>query len=151
MNTIQVKTGDKQQMRFITENTTPKQLLEKRFIIAPKSAQRLQHSRNTSFNDDLSIVDDEVQSKGGNHSRDRQRKRPEISPLMVQRPDILTLKMYNKIEGSSSLSNKKSLFFNLMEYYQRIGVDPYLTLPLTFHIKDGLNSPSFNEFKQEYE
>ena len=24
MNTIQVKTGDKQQMRFITENTTPK-------------------------------------------------------------------------------------------------------------------------------
>ena len=70
---------------------------------------------------------------------------------MVQRPDILTLKMYNKIEGSSSLSNKKSLFFNLMEYYQRIGVDPYLTLPLTFHIKDGLNSPSFNEFKQEYE
>ena len=66
---------------------------------------------------------------------------------MVQHPDILTLKMYNKIEGSSSLSNKKSLFFNLMEYYQRIGVDPYLTLPLTFHITDGLNSASFEKFK----
>ena len=51
------------------------------------------------------------------------------------------------MEGSSSLSNKKTLFANMKEYYEKKGVDPYLTLPVTFHIKDGLNEPSFEEFK----
>ena len=39
----------------------------------------------------------------------------------------------------------------MKEYYEKKGVDPYLTLPVTFHIKDGLNEPSFEEFKQYYE
>ena len=55
------------------------------------------------------------------------------------------------MEGNSSLCNKKTLFANLKEYYECLGQDPYLTLPVTFHIKDGVNEPSFSEFSRYYE
>ena len=38
-----------------------------------------------------------------------------------------------------------------MDYYTRIGEDPYLTLPLTYHIKDGVSDTSFTDLKREYE
>ena len=40
-----------------------------------------------------------------------------------------------------------------MDYYMKRGEDPHLTLPVTFHIKDGatINDPSFKDFKQYYQ
>ena len=55
------------------------------------------------------------------------------------------------MEGSNSLCNKKALFANLKEYYINIGQNPNLTLPITFHIKDGVNESSFSEFRKFYE
>ena len=67
------------------------------------------------------------------------------------RQELYPYKLYSKIEGNNSLCNKKALFANLKEYYLRIGQDPYSTLPITFHIKEGVNEASFFEFRRYYE
>ena len=59
--------------------------------------------------------------------------------------------LYNKLEGNNSLCNKKTLFSNLVKYYQSIGEDPHKTLPLTFHITEGTNDKTFTDFRKYYE
>jgi len=48
------------------------------------------------------------------------------------------------------LSNKKALFINLKSYYEAVGEDPFLSLPVTFHVKAGLHDPEFHRFKEFY-
>ena len=60
--------------------------------------------------------------------------------------ELFPFKLYNKVEGSKQLDNKKALFSNLMDYYVGKGEDPHLTLPVTFHIKDIID-PAYEEFR----
>jgi len=46
------------------------------------------------------------------------------------------------------LSNKKALFLNMRNYYEAVGKDPYTALPLTFHVKEGLDDPEFLKFRE---
>ena len=39
---------------------------------------------------------------------------------------------------------------NLKLYYETLGQDPYLTLPVTFLIKGSVDDPSFHEFQDYY-
>ena len=57
----------------------------------------------------------------------------------------------NHVEGHVHLSNKKALFYNMKNYYESIGEDPFKYLPLTFHIKENLEDPEFEKFVQEFE
>ena len=57
--------------------------------------------------------------------------------------EIYPFKLVNKLEGSACLANKKALFSNLKSYYEVIGVDPYKTLPITFHITDSVTLAAF--------
>jgi len=41
------------------------------------------------------------------------------------------------VEGVLNLHSKKLLLSNLRKYYLRRGVNPYDTVPLTFHVKEG--------------
>ena len=43
------------------------------------------------------------------------------------------------MEANYHLSNKKALFWNMMNYYKRVGRDPFECLPLTFHVENGLS------------
>lgn len=56
------------------------------------------------------------------------------------------VKLANKIEDNYHLCNKKALFVNMKNYYEAIGEDPFNALPVTFHIKEGLNDPNFHAF-----
>lgn len=59
--------------------------------------------------------------------------------------------MYNKLEDNYHLSNKKALFLNMRCYYEALGEDPFHALPVTFHIKSGLDDPEFHKFKAYFE
>ena len=61
------------------------------------------------------------------------------------------VKLANKIEDNYHLCNKKALFVNMKNYYEAIGEDPFDSLPVTFHIKEGLTDPNFLAFQQYYE
>lgn len=54
---------------------------------------------------------------------------------------------YTKMENNYHLSNKKAIFYNMKVYYEAIGKEYYNHLPLTFHIKEGLNDPQFLKFE----
>jgi len=58
--------------------------------------------------------------------------------------------MYAKMENNYHLSNKKAIYYNMKVYYEAIGRDYFQRLPLTFHIKEGLNDPQFLKFEQLY-
>jgi len=47
-------------------------------------------------------------------------------------------KVHNHFEFHMHLSNKKALFYNLKKYYLDEKKDPFEYIPLTFHIKTGL-------------
>jgi hypothetical protein len=55
-------------------------------------------------------------------------------------------RLYNKIEDNFHLSNKKALWINMKHYYEAIGEDPFNALPVTFHIKEGLEDAEFIKF-----
>ena len=50
---------------------------------------------------------------------------------------------YGKMENNFHLSNKKAIFYNMKVYYEALGVEYFQRLPLTFHIKEGLNDVQF--------
>ena len=49
--------------------------------------------------------------------------------------------IYSKMENNYHLSNKKAIYYNMKVYYEAVGKEYFQTLPLTFHIKEGLNDP----------
>lgn len=48
------------------------------------------------------------------------------------------------------MNNKKALFLNMRNYYEVLDQDVFDNLPVTFHIKNGLDDPEFHRFKQYY-
>ena len=64
--------------------------------------------------------------------------------------ETLPNKMSNHLENNFLLSNKKALFLNLRQYYLSQKMDPFDFIPLTFHIRTGLDDPEFARFKEYY-
>jgi hypothetical protein len=54
------------------------------------------------------------------------------------------------MENNYHLSNKKAIYYNMKVYYEAIGKEYHTVMPLTFHIKEGLNDPQFLKFEQLY-
>lgn len=48
------------------------------------------------------------------------------------------------------MSNKKALFLNMKNYYDAMGKDVFSAVPVTFHVKAGLDDPEFSRFKTYY-
>lgn len=55
--------------------------------------------------------------------------------------ETMNLHVHNHFACNYEIGNKKALFYNLKHYYELIGVNPFDTIPLTFHIKKGLQDP----------
>eukprot|EP01022_Parablepharisma_sp_SALTPOND_P013194 TRINITY_DN1741_c0_g3_i1.p1 TRINITY_DN1741_c0_g3~~TRINITY_DN1741_c0_g3_i1.p1 ORF type:complete len:989 (-),score=89.28 TRINITY_DN1741_c0_g3_i1:6849-9815(-) len=62
-----------------------------------------------------------------------------------------TVKMCNHLENHYHLSNKKAMFFNMNQYYLAMKKDPFDTLPLTFHIRSGVEDVEFQKFSVYYQ
>ena len=62
----------------------------------------------------------------------------------------MQVKLYNKLEDNFHLSNKKAMFLNIKLFYEAMGKDPFNALPVTFHVKTGLDDPEFARFKAYY-
>lgn len=59
-------------------------------------------------------------------------------------------KVTNHFERHYHLSNKKAMFVNVQRYYLLNEQDPFLTLPLTFHIRNGVEDAEFGRFTEHY-
>lgn len=58
--------------------------------------------------------------------------------------------VHNHLQNNFLLGNKKALFYNLKEYYQRTDEDLFSYIPLTFHIKNGFKDPEYKNFTRYY-
>ncbi len=56
------------------------------------------------------------------------------------------MKVYAKLENNFHLSNKYALFYNMRKYYKALKRDPFEVLPITFHVKGGINDPEYIKF-----
>jgi hypothetical protein len=54
------------------------------------------------------------------------------------------------MEANYHLSNKKALFWNMTQYYKRLGRNPFDNLPLTFHIETGTTDQEWVKFKNYF-
>ena len=71
--------------------------------------------------------------------------------LQPQAPlDLTALKLHNRLLNNKHLVSKKRLFMNLKKYYEGKGLNPFSTLPLTFHVKNGKTDEKFLSFKAAY-
>ena len=52
----------------------------------------------------------------------------------------------NHMENNFHLSNKKALFYNMKIFYESQGLEYFNILPLSFHIKEGVNDKEFTKF-----
>ena len=57
--------------------------------------------------------------------------------------------MYSRIDNNKQLTNKKGIFFNMLDYYKRIGQNPFDVLPTTYLVST-INEPEFKKFESEY-
>lgn len=48
------------------------------------------------------------------------------------------VRIHNHFLNNFIIGNKKALFKTMNEYYSKLGVDVFDYLPLTFHVKNGL-------------
>lgn len=53
-------------------------------------------------------------------------------------------------ENNYHLSNKKAIYYNMKIYYESLGQNPFDTLPLTYHIKEGENDREFHKFTETF-
>ena len=54
-------------------------------------------------------------------------------------------------KGMFTYRINKGLFYNMKNYYELIGEDPFKYLPLTFHIQNNLEDPEFKKFEEFFE
>lgn len=90
---------------------------------------------------------------------ERNQKKPSIDVVMNKRNPKQKVKppmqcdsinLSNHLEGHIHLSNKKALYYNMKMYYESLGENPFDYLPLTFHIKDGVDSDVFRSFTEQF-
>ena len=62
----------------------------------------------------------------------------------------LSVKLYNRLEDNFHLSNKKALFLNMKNYYEAMNKDVFTAVPVTFHIKEGVDDVEFQKFKSYF-
>jgi hypothetical protein len=60
--------------------------------------------------------------------------------------DDSQFRIYNRLERNYNLSDKRTLFLNLKEYYIKKGRDPFDVVPMTYIIEEGTEEEEFIKF-----
>ena len=69
---------------------------------------------------------------------------------MIRFSDVKGLKMQNPLINNYVIGNKKALFHTMGCYYSCKNENIFDYLPLTFHIKQGLDDPDYYKFLKHY-
>ena len=71
-------------------------------------------------------------------------------PKFAEVVDPSSKRICNHIEDNFHLANKKALLVNMKSYFPTINEDVFRYLPLTFHIKNGLEDEEYKRFLECY-
>ena len=110
---------------------------------------------DTSTNESKVLLDDVTAATDKEKETEKQKETTkdtkgnsgkEKEEVKVTKMETYPYRIYNKIEDNYHLANKKALFVNMRCYYEAIGEDPFNSLPVTFHVKEGLEDKEFEKF-----
>lgn len=71
---------------------------------------------------------------------------PKANSASHSAPTFQFGRIYNHIEGSEQIGQKKNLFYNTVVYYKLMHRDPFLAIPRTYHIVRGEEDPVLDLF-----
>lgn len=69
---------------------------------------------------------------------------------VIKAGEIKENKLQNHLINNYLIGNKKALFNTMTNYYTSKGEDVFIYLPLTFHIKNGLEDETWFKFLKFY-
>ena len=122
--------------------TTPKKSKLASASLGNTSSEIQFKKQNSATANSSAAKNNRVFGRGGKKGEENEEKE--------ENPTSHGLLVYSKMENNYHLSNKKAIFYNMKVYYEAIGKEYHHYLPLTFHIKEGLNDPQFLKFEQLY-
>lgn len=123
--------------------TTPKKSKLASASLGNTSSEIQFKKQNSATANSSAAKNSRVFGRGGKRGEEKDEEKEE-------NPTSHNLINYSKMENNYHLSNKKAIFYNMKVYYEAIGKEYNHYLPLTFHIKEGLNDPQFLKFEQLY-
>ena len=123
--------------------TTPKKSKLASASLGNTSSEIQFKKQNSATANSSAAKNSRVFGRGGKKGEEKDEEKEE-------NPTSHGLLDYSKMENNYHLSNKKAIFYNMKVYYEAIGKEYHHYLPLTFHIKEGLNDPQFLKFEQLY-
>jgi len=69
---------------------------------------------------------------------------------IIKADEIRNGRMHNHLKNNYVIGNKKALFKSMSNYYQKLDMNPFDFVPLTFHCSGGLEDPVFLSFQKFY-
>jgi len=114
---------------------------------ANESSEETATTPSSSKHPKWGLAQDKVNKKLSSEVSLNKRKQAKIKKPPVQCDSVY---LSNHLEGHYHLSNKKALYYNMKTYYEFKGEDPFNYLPMTYHIKDGVDSEEFKKFSEEF-
>jgi hypothetical protein len=121
-------------------------------IVATKTIENdLEGSRANESGEDTATTPSSSKRTKHKVLQDRM-KNKKIAPVNKVKPPMQcdSTMMSNHLEYHIHLSNKKALYYNMKTYYESLDLNPFDYIPLTFHIKDGVDSEEFAKFTEEF-
>lgn len=115
--------------------------------LATPSSRKMSRINSDSLTRKLDTPESQSRSdnKAGKNGAKSLGVKPEKEPMDTENTIIC-----NHVDGHVHLSNKKALFYNMRNYYESIGENPYKFIPLTFHIQENLEDKEFERFTEEF-
>lgn len=121
--------------------TTPKRSNKQQALSALKKANTSVSSSGNKAMQKIGEASSNVRGKGkGNEEEEKKEENPTSHHMITT----------NHQENNFHLSNKKAIYYNMKIYYESLGQNPFDTLPLTYHIKEGENDREFHKFVETY-
>lgn len=69
-----------------------------------------------------------------------------INKSLLPAEEPRSIVLHNHLECNFYIGNKKAMFYNMRQYYSLTGKDVFDFLPLTFHIKKGMDDKEYKNF-----
>jgi len=129
------KNSDTDEITSLTQSTTE--------TLATPSSDKL--SRINSESNTQKIDTPEPQTASEKKSKTKPPIEPKKEPMDTENTII-----WNHVEGHVHLSNKKALYYNMRNYYESIGENPFKYIPLTYHIQNNLEDKEYERFAEEF-
>lgn len=83
-------------------------------------------------------------------SEDLNKRRFYIKKSDIVIPSSKPVRMQNHFPHNYIIGNKKALLYTMTQFYESVGKKVFDFLPLSFHVKKGINDEEYSQFLKRF-